>query len=194
MANAAPEAPGPPLTPKCGGTGGRGFLWGPQGRAWACQTPAEAQRGAPGRVVAEVFYLAGFAMPGAHEIHSRWPSEVDSNTLGPSPMVPLDNPTPHTAGGCGRKAPGIMLFHQQPNKNHPGKRSSTKENVQIGFGNTFDCVVKSVYLATSEPCLATSNRSFKTRWLHLFLSSKYVRGQKRVSITTSVLKPSLGAV
>lgn len=36
-------------------------------------------------------------------------------------------------------------------------------------------------MATSEPCLATSNRSFKTRWLHLFLSSKYVRGQKRVS-------------
>ena len=124
MANAAAEAPGPPLTPKCGGTGGRGFLWGPQGRAWACQTPAEAQRGAPGRVVAEVFYLAGFAMPGAHEMHSRWPSEVDSTTLGPSPMVPLDNPTPHTAGGCGRKAPGIMLFHQQPNKNRPGNFSS----------------------------------------------------------------------
>ena len=74
------------------------------------------------------------------------------------------------------------------------KRSSTKENVQIGFGNTFDCVVKSAYLATSEPCLATSNRSFKTRWLHLFLSSKYVRGQKRVSFDHLGLKPSLGAV
>ena len=69
---------------------------------------------------------------------------------------------------------------ESPGKNR-SKRSSTKENVQIGFGNTFDCVVKSAYLATSEPCLATSNRSFKTRWLHLFLSSKYVRGQKRVS-------------
>ena len=74
------------------------------------------------------------------------------------------------------------------------KRSSTKENVQIGFGNTFDCVITSVYLATSEPCLATSNRSFKTRWLHLFLSSKYVRGQKRVSFDHLGLKPSLGAV
>ena len=42
--------------------------------------------------------------------------------------------------------------------------------------------------------MATSNRSFKTRWLHLFLSSKYVRGQKRVSFDHLGLKPSLGAV